>query len=85
MKKVKVAFVLEGKKDPIEEGLLIGDKVLTVADGDYSLHKFDKVDHDGVYIVNLDKNDTDYLAEDGRLLFDLIVKHSNANFQWISA
>ncbi len=84
MKRVKVAFIYNGKIDWdwVEDGVLIGDKVLTEGGGDYSLHKFVGVDKDGTYLV--EGFSTDYLAGNGLLLFDLIVEHSNANFHWIS-
>jgi hypothetical protein len=70
--KVKVAYVYEGIRDPISEGVVIGDKVLTCVDDAYNLHNFE-IDNDGVYVINLDFDHTDYLDRNRKLLLDLMV------------
>ncbi len=69
---VNVQFILDGIKDPVERGVLVGDKVLTAVDDSYYLHTFE-IDSDGVYVVNLDKDNRNYLSENPKLMFDLVV------------
>jgi len=85
MKKVKAVFILDGVADQPEEAVLVGgDKILAETSRDYSLHEASYVKN-GVYYVDLnDESKPDLLADNPRLLLDIIVQYSSVEFEWFS-
>lgn len=75
MKKVKVEFQFEGviRESEIETGILFANGLVFVAQTHLGLYVARPTLEDGVVLVDLDTNSTDYLQEeDPSIIIDLI-------------
>ncbi|WHY93747.1 hypothetical protein QNK12_09920 [Neobacillus cucumis] len=75
-KSVKVHFVFEGiiKESEVLRGVLFGgERVLVAGNEGVGLYNAIPTDQPGVYLVNLDEDDRDYLSQSPEFLLDLVL------------
>lgn len=73
LKKIKAVFIYEGIADQAEDAVLMDGKVF-INSGQIGAALYNGIpsDQPDLYIVNLDEDDTDFLAKNPKLLLDLI-------------
>lgn len=70
MEKITVKFVFEGKSYPtdIMSGILLEDNKVVVFREGVGIWQAAPTDEPGVYVANLDEDDTDYLESTDKLI-----------------